>query len=119
MNVPASGPQNNVLLLPKELDEKVARMHFSALVAELIVLRVEVFTTGTSPKADYRATVLYEVVLRLVFTEFLVQVTRGTHLHLRLFLPSTHIRRAHCDATPGTNHPDRTEDFGSFPESAY
>ena len=45
VNVPASGPQNKVLLLPKELDEKVARMHFSALVAELIVLRVEVFST--------------------------------------------------------------------------
>ena len=29
VNVPASGSQNNVLLLPKELDEKVARMHFS------------------------------------------------------------------------------------------
>ena len=45
VNVPASGSQNNVLLLPKELDEKVARMHFSALIAELIVLRVEVFST--------------------------------------------------------------------------
>ena len=54
VNVPASGPQNNVLFLPKELDEKVSKMHFSALVAELIVLSVEVFSTGTSPKADYR-----------------------------------------------------------------
>ena len=36
---------NDVLLLPKELDEKIARMHFSALVSELIVLRVEVFST--------------------------------------------------------------------------
>ena len=84
VNVPTSGPQNNVLLLPKELDEKVAKMHFSALVAELIVLSVEVFSTGTSPKADCRATVLYEVVLRLVFTEFLVQVTRGTHVARRV-----------------------------------
>ena len=43
VNVPASGPQNNVLLLPKELDEKIAKMHFFALIAELIVLSVEVF----------------------------------------------------------------------------
>ena len=102
--------QNNVLLLPKELDEKVAKMHFSALVAELIVLSVEVFSTGTSPKADYRATVLYEVVLRLVFTEFLVQVTRGTHVARRVSqllsgslsgVPATsaYFLRRHCSFT--------------------
>ena len=50
--MPASRPQNNVHLLPKELDEKVAKMHFSALVAELIVLIDDVSPTGTSPKAD-------------------------------------------------------------------
>ena len=50
--MPASGPQNNVHLLPKELDEKVAKMHFSALYAELIVMSCEVGPTGTSPKAD-------------------------------------------------------------------
>ena len=48
----ASGPQNNVHLLPKELDEKVAKMHFSAQSAELIVMSGEVGPTGTSPKAD-------------------------------------------------------------------
>ena len=37
VNVPASGSQNNVHLLPKEFDDKVAKMHLSALVAELIV----------------------------------------------------------------------------------
>ena len=76
--MPASGPQNNVLLLPKELDEKVAKMHFTALDAELIVMSGEVGLRGTSPKADCGATVLYDVVLRLVFTEFLVQLTRGS-----------------------------------------
>ena len=50
--IPASGPQNNVHLLPKELDEKVEKMHFPALGAELIVLSGEVGPTGTSPKAD-------------------------------------------------------------------
>ena len=50
--IPASGPQNNVPLLPKVLDEKLAKMHFSALGAELIVLSGDVGPTGTSPKAD-------------------------------------------------------------------
>ena len=50
--MPASGPQNNVHLLPKELDEKVAKTHLSALGAELIVMSGEVCPTGTSPKAD-------------------------------------------------------------------
>ena len=62
--VSASGPQNIVHLLPKELDEKVTKMHFSALGAELIVLSGEVGPTGTSTKADCGATVLYDVVLR-------------------------------------------------------
>ena len=53
--IPASGPQNNVHLLPKELDEKVAKMYFSALGAKLIVLSVEVGPTGTSPKAVHGA----------------------------------------------------------------
>ena len=55
MIIPASGPQHNVHLLPKELDEKVAKMRLSTLGAELIVLIVEVGTTGTSPKADFGA----------------------------------------------------------------
>ena len=50
--MPASGPQNNVLLLPKELVEKVTKMHFSALGAEPVVLSGEVGPTGTSPKVD-------------------------------------------------------------------
>ena len=49
--MPASGPQNNVHLLPKELDDKVAKMHFSALGAELVALIVDVSRAGTSPKA--------------------------------------------------------------------
>ena len=39
-------------ILPKELDEKVTKMNFSALGAELIVMSGEVGPTGTSPKAD-------------------------------------------------------------------
>ena len=51
VNVPASGPQNNVHLLPKEFDDKVAKMHLSALGAELVALIVDVSPAGTSPKA--------------------------------------------------------------------
>ena len=47
VNVPASGPQNNVHLLPKEFDDKVAEIHLSALGAELVALIVDV----SSPKA--------------------------------------------------------------------
>ena len=35
LSLPASGPQNNVHLLPKDLDEKVSKMHHSALGAGL------------------------------------------------------------------------------------
>ena len=51
VNVPASGPHNNVHLLPKEFDDKVAKMHLSALGAELVALIVDVSPAGTSPKA--------------------------------------------------------------------
>ena len=52
VNVPASGPQNNVHLSSKDLDEKVAKMHLSALGAELIFMSGEIGPTRTSPKAD-------------------------------------------------------------------
>ena len=38
-------------LLPKEFDDKVAKMHLSALGAELVALIVDVSPAGTSPKA--------------------------------------------------------------------
>ena len=55
LNLPASGPQNNVHLLPKELDEKVTKVHFSALGAEPIVMSGEIGPTGWSPEADFGA----------------------------------------------------------------
>ena len=55
LNLPASGPQNNVHFLPKKLDEKVVKMHLSALHAELIVMSGEIGSTGTIPKADFGA----------------------------------------------------------------
>ena len=50
VNVPA-GTQNNVHLLPKEFDDKVAKMHLSALGAELVALIVDVFTRRNESKS--------------------------------------------------------------------
>ena len=64
MIIPASGPKKKVLLLPKELDEKVTKMHFSALGAELIVMSGEVGPTGTSPKRTVEQVVIVSVEMQ-------------------------------------------------------
>ena len=63
--------------MPKELDEKVGKMHFSALGAELIVMSGEVCSTGTSPKADCGAS-CYMSLLRCKVRLLLIQEVQGT-----------------------------------------
>ena len=79
MNVPAAGPQNNVHLLPKELDEKVAKKHFSALVAELIVLIVGVFPSPSPPQERVQKRTVEQVVNVSVEIQVpLIQEVQGT-----------------------------------------
>ena len=77
VNVPASGPHNNVHPLPKEFDDKVAKMHLSSLGAELVALIVDVSPAGTSPKAVCGASC--ERFLGVSKTGALVSGSTGNH----------------------------------------
>ena len=121
----ASGPPNNVLLLPKELVEKVTKMHFSALGAEPVVLSGEVGPTGTSPKVDCGGNCerFCGDAKSVAFDSGSTGSTENFGSPLVQFIdlfPSRVEKCGTCVSTPpSTNHPDSTEDSGGSGGSAF
>ena len=79
MNVPASGLQKDVQVLPKELDVKVAKMHLSALDAERNVLSVEVLKLAPQERVQKRTVEqVVNVSVEMQSQVFLFQEVQGT-----------------------------------------